>query len=126
MFTRSVAHVSKSRTKRNDSSKKGSRSRERKNSPLSSAFVSNAYYDPFDREVNRAIARELYVDSQVNVVNPSGQTGRLPKNAVKPGQMNLFNPVGIKGLSSSQALQSTYIDPDTSILISPGRQQNIS
>lgn len=37
------------------------------------------------------IARELYVDSVVNVVNSSSPT-------VKAGQMNLFNPKGQKGL----------------------------
>jgi hypothetical protein len=42
-------------------------------------------YDPFDKEVNRAIARELYVDSTVNVVNPTARTGKLKRNSVKPG-----------------------------------------
>lgn len=44
-----------------------------------------------DPEVNRAIARELYVNSTVNVVNPSS---RKSPSKVKPGQMNLFNPKG--------------------------------
>ena len=43
-------------------------------------------------EVNRALARELYVDSLVNVVNPSAKKGTGGK--VIPGQMNLFNPSG--------------------------------
>ena len=42
-------------------------------------------------EVNRAVARELYVNSIVNVVNPSS---RKSARKVKPGQMNLFNPKG--------------------------------
>jgi hypothetical protein len=36
----------------------------------------------FDPEVNRALARELYVDSTVNVVNPSS---RKSPGKVKPG-----------------------------------------
>lgn len=46
---------------------------------------------PFEPDLNRAIARELYVDSTVNVVNP---TGKYNGAKVKPGQMNLFNPRG--------------------------------
>jgi len=46
-----------------------------------------------DTEINRALARELYVDSTVNVVNPSN---RRNGGKVKPGQMNLFNPKGQK------------------------------
>lgn len=42
-------------------------------------------------DINRAIARELYVDQVVNVVN-----GGSPN--IKQGQMNLFNPKGQKGL----------------------------
>ena len=49
-------------------------------------------------EVNRALTRELYVDSLVNVVNPSAKKGGGGK--VIPGQMNLFNPSG-KGLNLS-------------------------
>ena len=45
-------------------------------------------------EINRALARELYVDSTVNVVNPTSNSP--PK--IKPGQMNLFNPKGQKNL----------------------------
>ena len=56
--------------------------------------VSNKVTDGrFDPEVNRALARELYVDSTVNVVNPSGGKKGSPSK-VKPGQMNLFNPRG--------------------------------
>ena len=43
-------------------------------------------------DINRAIARELYVDQVVNVVNTGSPS-------VKPGQMNLFNPKGQKGLA---------------------------
>ena len=52
---------------------------------------------PLDDEVpefNRALARELYVESTVNVVNPNS---RSPAK-IKPGQMNLFNPKGQKNL----------------------------
>ena len=41
-----------------------------------------------DPEFRRTLARELYVDETVNVVNSS------KKSQVKPGQMNLFNPKG--------------------------------
>ena len=44
-------------------------------------------------DVSRAIAREMYVDSTVNVVNPTGQRKNSPSGRVKPGQMNLFHPV---------------------------------
>lgn len=37
---------------------------------------------PFEPDLNRAIARELYVDSTVNVVNP---TGKFNGSKVKPG-----------------------------------------
>jgi hypothetical protein len=40
--------------------------------------------------VNRALARELYVESTVNEVNPRSK--RSP-GKIKPGQMNLFNPL---------------------------------
>lgn len=40
--------------------------------------------------INKAIARELYIDKTVNVVT----TGTNSPNKVKPGQMNLFNPSG--------------------------------
>jgi len=46
-----------------------------------------------ETEINRALARELYVESTVNVVNPSN---RRSGGKVKPGQMNLFNPKGQK------------------------------
>jgi len=45
-------------------------------------YVMNVYDDNFDPETNRALARELYVESTVNVV--SGGKGRSP-NKVKPG-----------------------------------------
>jgi len=48
--------------------------------------LNESVYDP---DVNRALARELYVDSTVNVVNPSS---RASPGKVRPGQMNLFNP----------------------------------
>ena len=40
-------------------------------------------------DINRAVARELYIDSTVNVVNKVNG-----KPNIKPGQMNLFNPKG--------------------------------
>jgi hypothetical protein len=46
-------------------------------------------------DINRALARELYVESTVNVVNPSSKNS---PGKVKPGQMNLFNPKGQKDL----------------------------
>jgi hypothetical protein len=52
----------------------------------------------YDPEVNRALARELYIDATVNVVNPAGQKKGSPSK-VKPGQMNLFNPIGQKQLT---------------------------
>ena len=55
----------------------------------------------FDPEVNRAIARELYVDSTVNVVN-----SKLKGGGIKPGQMNLFNPKGQKSLAYSRGTAS--------------------
>ena len=45
-----------------------------------------------DPEINRAVARELYVNSTVNVVSGGGT--RKSPNKVKPGQMNLFHPKG--------------------------------
>jgi len=44
-------------------------------------------------DVSRALARELYIESTVNVVNAGG---RKSPSKVKPGQMNLFNPQGLK------------------------------
>ena len=43
----------------------------------------------FDPEVNRALARELYVESTVNEVNPRSKKS---PGKIKPGQMNVFNP----------------------------------
>ena len=40
------------------------------------------YTQEYDPEINRAVARELYVNSTVNVVNPSS---RKSPNKVKPG-----------------------------------------
>jgi len=51
-------------------------------------------YSRLSPDVSRAIARELYVDSTVNVVNPSGQRKSKSPSKVKPGQMNLFHPTG--------------------------------
>jgi len=61
-------------------------------SPLKSPSRKYADYT-IDTEINRALARELYVESTVNVVNPSN---RRTSGKVKPGQMNLFNPKGQK------------------------------
>lgn len=54
--------------------------------------------ETLDPEVSRALARELYIEETVNVVNP-GKRGSPGK--VKPGQMNLFNPAGQKNLEIS-------------------------
>lgn len=51
-------------------------------------------------EVNRALARELYVDQIVNVVDPSSR--RSGGGKVVPGQMNLFHPKPLKRQSSSK------------------------
>ena len=56
----------------------------------------------FDPEVNRAIARELYVDSTVNVVNQGSKSA----NKVIPGRMNLFNPKGQPKLAMSVSKRS--------------------
>mgnify|MGYP001393657626 CR=1 FL=1 len=42
----------------------------------------NGFDTGLDPEVNRAVARELYVNSTVNVVNPSS---RKSPSKVKPG-----------------------------------------
>lgn len=42
-----------------------------------------------DPEVNRKLARQLYVESTVNDVVSYGKNS---PNKVKPGQMNLFHP----------------------------------
>ena len=47
-----------------------------------------------DPEINRALARELYVDSTVHVVGGGKKKGK----GVKPGQMNLFHPKGAAAL----------------------------
>ena len=47
----------------------------------------------FDAEYNRAIARTLYVESTVNVVNTRSKSSYAK---VKPGQMNLFNAKDLK------------------------------
>ena len=44
----------------------------------------------FDQEINKALARELYIDSTVNVVK--AVDGKY-SGKVKPGQMNLFQPI---------------------------------
>ena len=64
---------------------------------------------PFEPELNRAIARELYVDSTVNVVNPSG---KMNGAKVKPGQMNLFNPRGQPSLGISISKHSLEVITD--------------
>jgi len=43
----------------------------------------------YDPEINRALARELYVEATVNVVDPNS---RKANGKVKRGQMNVFNP----------------------------------
>jgi len=47
-------------------------------------------------ELNRALARELYIESTVNVVNAGGKNS---PSKIRPGQMNLFNPKGQKSLT---------------------------
>ena len=47
----------------------------------------------FDAEYNRAVARTLYVESTVNVVNTRSKSSYAK---VKPGQMNLFNAKDLK------------------------------
>ena len=46
------------------------------------------------------MARELYVDSTVNLVNPSGLR-KSTIGKVKPGQMNLFHPTNQQNLRVS-------------------------
>ena len=69
--------------------------------------------------MNRALARELYVDSTVHVVNP---TSRRKSDKVKPGQMNLFNPKGQK-LDSHIAFTETV--NGSKVFSSPGRSRKI-
>ena len=73
-----------------------------------------------DPEINRAVARELYVNSTVNVVNPSS---RKSPSKVKPGQMNLFNPKGKKiDTSTSLRYEVTETRDGTSMVnLSPTR-----
>lgn len=63
-------------------------------SPVRGASPSKRYGQQeytLDPEVNRAVARELYVNQTVNVVSASGKKS---PSKVKPGQMNLFHPKG--------------------------------
>jgi hypothetical protein len=59
-------------------------------SPRKSIYTQNVqhYIDnnevSYSPDINKQIAKELYIDSAVNVVKGKG------KKAVKPGQMNLF------------------------------------
>lgn len=76
------------------------RSPGRKSSPKKMRGI--GYANHFDPEVNRAIARELYVDSTVNVVNPGSKSA----GKVVPGRMNLFNPKGQKNLAVSVSKRS--------------------
>ena len=62
---------------------------------------------PLESDLNRAVARELYVDSTVNVVNPKGRGAN-----VKPGQMNLFNPKGQPSLGLSISKRSLELVED--------------
>ena len=64
-------------------------------------------YGRLSPDIHRALARELYVDSTVNVVNPTGRRSKSPSK-VKPGQMNLFHPVAPRAAMESE-LQA-YID----------------
>ena len=78
----------------------------------------NGFDTGLDPEVNRAVARELYVNSTVNVVNPSS---RKSPSKVKPGQMNLFNPKG-QNIDTSVRYEMTETRTGSSILnLSPGR-----
>lgn len=71
-------------------------------------------------DVSRAIARELYVDSTVNVVNPTGRKSKSPSK-VKPGQMNLFHPVAPRAAMEAE-LQAYIESPDKMSNISPERK----
>lgn len=65
----------------------------------------------FDDDVNKGLAREMYIDSQCNVVNPrDGSPGR-----VKPGQMNVFQPM--------RPLGDYYRDQATSINLEKVEQE---
>lgn len=74
--------------------------------------------DTFDPELNKAIARELYVEDTINVVNP---TNRKSPNKVKPGQMNLFNPLP---KYRSQALNEVYENQETPGVGQPQRDRS--
>ena len=77
--------------------------------------VRDLYDDRFDPEFNRALARELYVDSTVNVVNAK----RNSPGKVKPGQMNFFNPKGQKDLTVEFIALKESIEKEGSL--SPNR-----
>ena len=51
---------------------------------------------------NRQIARQIYVDQSVNVVQPASK--RAAKSQVKPGQMNLFNPDEKEGMTVDSSI----------------------
>ena len=103
-------------------------SRRKSPSPTRAEIISGYMVDgPYDSELNRAVARSMYVDATVNVVNPTATTGKLRKDAVKAGQMNLFNPAGIKGLpTDAHTLYEIYGDIPQPVDMSPRRQQNIT
>ena len=69
------------------------KSPKRLNSPSKTQYIQSYIEDnqvSLSPEVNKAIAKELYIDSVINVVSPK----KGDKSGVIPGQMNLFNPIG--------------------------------
>ena len=69
------------------------KSPKRLNSPSKAQYIQSYIEDnqvSLSPEVNKAIAKELYIDSVINVVSPK----KGDKSGVIPGQMNLFNPIG--------------------------------
>lgn len=61
----------------------------------------------YDIEYNRAIARTLYVESTVNVVNAKSSKGK-----VRPGQMNLFSAKDLKKLGIKTPVKDAQEDED--------------
>lgn len=104
------------------SPKRSNASPVRQGSPLRRG-AGTGYEYSMDPEINRAVARELYVNSTVNVVNPSS---RKSPSKVKPGQMNLFNPKG-QHIDASVRYEIEQSKDGSSILhMSPRRTNNSS
>jgi hypothetical protein len=64
-----------------------------------------------DPEVNKTLTRDFISDSTTNVVSPS----IISQGKVKPGQINHFNPVGMKVLDLSQVYDGP-ISPPSSVI----------